>query len=338
MAGMYAASGAGSARRHSVRAGELTVPLEPCSTAGGRIVDEKGQPIAGAKVRVCLAGKSPARRGQSPHPLQRITRRGIAITDAAGRWRINDVPKEESVRLQMAVYHPDYISDYYPGELQQHARVNTAMLRQETATLALKRGIVVQGRVTDPAGKPIRGPSWWTVLFLQPQPRLPSVVLTDADGRYRLPAPDRQGKLAGQLHVAARLDRNLPLKAGMPHQDFQMQPASRSACDSSIRRASRFLMCGSAFPSWAKTRGLAARPTAHRRPGKDVPQSRSGHPRPFRRKRGLGGEMEPSRRADLLSGPGREPRADCTLDEDRRRSQRKPQGCVSYLGPSDRRA
>src|SRR5262249_32058159 len=59
-------------------------------------------------------------------------------------------------RLSLLVSHPDYVSDSRWQEAQKAAGLTMAMLRKGTATLALKRGIIVRGRVTDPAGKPIK--------------------------------------------------------------------------------------------------------------------------------------------------------------------------------------
>ncbi len=68
-----------------------------------------------------------------------------------------NVPNNPRVELNLLVTHPDHVSDEYWGENQRAGAVTTAMLLKGTATLKLKSGIIVRGRVTDSAGKPIAG-------------------------------------------------------------------------------------------------------------------------------------------------------------------------------------
>jgi thiol-disulfide isomerase/thioredoxin len=116
------------------------------------------------------------------------------------------------------------VSDTGRDESQKAAGITTAMLRKGTATITLKRGVIVRGRVTDPAGKPIKDAlviygddsysSW-----------LPCKFPTDADGRYRLPAlPPGETTLTVIAHDWMPQLCRIKLQAGLPPQDFRMAP------------------------------------------------------------------------------------------------------------------
>jgi RNA polymerase sigma factor (sigma-70 family) len=205
---------------------EYTMRLESGTTAGGRVVDEQGRPIAGAKVEVELGG--------DPRPVHGDGRVGYdvwlangsdaATTDAEGRWHIDNVPNSPGVELSLLVTHPDHESDERWGQAQKAAGVTTAMLRQGTATLTLKRGIIVRGRVTDPEGKPIQD----ALVIHGDDPysaSTPSKFPTDADGRFRLPAlPPGPTTLTVLARGWAPQLRKITIRAGLPPQDFRLGP------------------------------------------------------------------------------------------------------------------
>ena len=159
------ASGKGLPEQHTFR-------LRPGVSIGGRILDDQGKPIAGVKVDI---SGTPTRRRR----------------DAEGRWHVDCASGSPKATFNIRVFHPDYVSDEYGGELQRDAGITTAMLRNKTATLTMKRGIIVRGRVTDPASRPIkdalvvRGDDPY---MLSTGSGVPCVFPTDADGRFRLPA------------------------------------------------------------------------------------------------------------------------------------------------------
>jgi RNA polymerase sigma factor (sigma-70 family) len=208
---------------------EYVFRLEPGVTAGGRIVDERGKPIAGARVQVRLESHPKPAHGDSRVRYNTWLSEGdeTATTDADGRWRIANLPDHPQAKLSLLVAHPDYVSDPIWGQAQKAAGITPAQLRKGTATLTLKQGVSVRGRVTGPDGKPIKDAlvvhgddpysSW-----------LPTKFVTDADGRYRLPAlPPRQTTLTVIAPGWAPQMRRLMLEAGMPPQDFRMAPGKR---------------------------------------------------------------------------------------------------------------
>src|SRR5438876_3731090 len=137
---------------------EYTFRLESAVTAGGRIVDEEGRPIAGAKVEVSLGGGAkPANGdGRARYNSWLAEAKDAAVTDADGRWRIDNVPDHPQVELSLVVFHLDYVSDQHWRSNLKTDGLTTAKFRDQTATMTLKRGVIVSGRVTDPDGKPFK--------------------------------------------------------------------------------------------------------------------------------------------------------------------------------------
>ncbi len=211
---------------------EYTIQLESSVTAGGRFVDEESKPIAGAKVKVMLEGGKPAKSdGRSGYDTGLATGNEAATTDADGRWRIGNVPNNAQAKLRLMVFHPDYISDEYGGELQKDADITTEMLLSETAKMTLKRGIIVQGRVTDADGKPIkdalvvRGEDPY---IMSTGNGVPSVFPTDIDGRFRMTAmPPGERVLTVIAPGWAPQLRRVNLQSGMASQDFRMAPGKQ---------------------------------------------------------------------------------------------------------------
>lgn len=205
---------------------EYTLRLETGVTAGGKIVDEGGKPIAGAKVQVRLnSNPKPVHTdGRARYDTSLAHGSAAATTDADGRWRIANVPNHTQVELGLLVTHPDYIADERWQESQKTARVTTAMLRNETATLTLKRGVIVRGRVTDPSGKPIKD----AIVIKGDRPYgalTPCDFLTDADGQFSLPAlAPKQTTLTVIAPGFAPQLRKLDLQADLATQEFRMVP------------------------------------------------------------------------------------------------------------------
>jgi protocatechuate 3,4-dioxygenase beta subunit/thiol-disulfide isomerase/thioredoxin len=204
---------------------EYVFRMESGVTAGGRVVDEEGKPIAGARIRVTQAytPKPAHNNGRTSYDTWLAAGIAMATTDAEGGWGIDNVPNHLETKLELTAYHPDYISDDIWGQSQRAAGITTALLRAGTATLTLKRGLVVRGRVTDSAGKPVRN-----VLVVQgDNPRYtstPSEFPADSEGRYRLPAlPAQPVTLTVIAPGWAPQLRRVTLKPGLPPQDFRLE-------------------------------------------------------------------------------------------------------------------
>lgn len=204
---------------------EFTLRLESGHTAGGRVVDEQGKPIAGGKVLVLATphGRPANSDGSTAYDFRLATGKDAATTDAEGRWRIRNVPRVDT-GLQILVSHPDYVSDETWGEAERAAGVTTEMLLQGTATVTLTRGVIMRGRVTDAAGKPIKD----AIVVRGDKPRFastPRQFPTDSEGQFRLPPlPPRETLLTIITPGWAPQLRRIQVHEGLPPQDFRMEP------------------------------------------------------------------------------------------------------------------
>ena len=130
---------------------------------GGTVVDEKGQPVEGVKVQVSVEVDEP---NWQRDPKSMISTwltdtdfgEQVPVTDSRGRWFIHNAPPTKTTgdyQFRLKFSHPDYISDNQWGELQQEQKLTTKMLRDESATLVMKRGRSVRGTVVDYQGEPV---------------------------------------------------------------------------------------------------------------------------------------------------------------------------------------
>ena len=129
----------------------------------GLVVDETGDPIANAKVRVYLAGL------ESGTELQSFWAADLQ-TDEQGQWTWDGFPSKRQ-RISVFVTHPDFI------------RENSTIESLETEkVITLKRGLEIRGRVVDAEGSPLEKAS---VTFGRRGHNSPSAI-TDSRGRFRL--------------------------------------------------------------------------------------------------------------------------------------------------------
>ncbi len=123
-----------------------TLKLPPGTSIGGVVRDESGKPIQGATVKIWLSGQDHAMRAvlfDRDDPLK---------TDAQGRWRCDGMPADfEDVRVD--VWHLDFVEDERRWR-RQPPRPET--LRDMSHVTVLKRGITIEVKVQDEAGKPIQ--------------------------------------------------------------------------------------------------------------------------------------------------------------------------------------
>jgi uncharacterized GH25 family protein/thiol-disulfide isomerase/thioredoxin len=200
--------------------------LESPVTAGGRILDEKGKPIAEAKVQVQLVNDpKPANSdGRVRYDCWLASGKDAVTTDAAGRWRIENVPKHPNAELSLLVTHPEFVTDERWWRVSKESGITTSMLLDGTVTLTLKAGVVVRGRVTDPDGKPVKD----AVVVQGDEPysrRTTCTFSTDADGRFRLPAlPPGKTSITVIARGWAPQFRTIEVKPDLPAQDFRMGP------------------------------------------------------------------------------------------------------------------
>ncbi|HEY7091159.1 MAG TPA: sigma-70 family RNA polymerase sigma factor, partial [Tepidisphaeraceae bacterium] len=99
----------------------VTVPLETGTTIGGTVCDATGNPVEGARVKV-LVGNFDSFEAPSP-----VLDREDILTDAQGRWQINNAPSNLKQIWVMPV-HPNF-----PGsESESMPMVDVGKLRNQT--------------------------------------------------------------------------------------------------------------------------------------------------------------------------------------------------------------
>lgn len=125
-----------------------TLPLGARGTLGapvvGRVINESGAPVAGAKVWV--SEHFGFREGVRPQPVTDDPRY-LQISDARGVFRFDRLETERDMDLW--AYHPDYAT---------RAGVSFNALSTETQELppiVLTAGIVISGVAQDPGGNPV---------------------------------------------------------------------------------------------------------------------------------------------------------------------------------------
>ncbi len=197
-------------------------PRFEVAVAPGRAIEgiardkDTGRPIAGLAIRGNVIG--------GPYAMHRAE--GVrASTDAAGRYRLEGLPRAAGYRLFVAG-GPG--SGYTEGSFE--ASANPTAAGPVAFDFALKRGVRVLGKVVDRAtGRPIRGVVFFMALADNPRVAetpgyaafldLQSARIGD-DGRYEIAALPGPGLLA----VMDRERRHLPASglAGMKGYDAEM--------------------------------------------------------------------------------------------------------------------
>ncbi len=166
---------------------EKTITLFPATeTLGGKVVDEQGDPIVGARVEVSGKLGPNGRQAREELAYEVGTR-----TDAKGEWRLRCF--RNMVYANLSLFHPDYLSEYGWHDRPHGDGVHAAAmkpLRDFTDVQVMARGVRLSGRVVDPQGKPIAGAlvCWFEAAQLGPvSDEDLDRTTTDAEGRYELP-------------------------------------------------------------------------------------------------------------------------------------------------------
>jgi len=149
----------------------FTAELDQGWTVGGVVVDGSGMPVADARVHPSVVFKKRPGDSSELHVGTRLS------TDSEGKWQFEHVPVSMA-DVHVAIDHPNYQPlrrslprdgfEVKPNEVP-------------SAPLELSAGLMLSGRVTDEAGKPIEGALVRTK-FLNDVRQ----AITDASGAYRI--------------------------------------------------------------------------------------------------------------------------------------------------------
>ena len=184
---------------------QFTVALLPGEeTLGGKVANEDGRPIAGA--RVVLWGHLGEKK--EPHELAFMV---DAMTDSNGEWRCRSCRKMTFAYIYLS--HPDYVADEQshprthgqPQEGKPRSPDDPALegLRAFSDVQVMKRGVAIVGQVTDQKGNAVADGEVGRIeahhldTFSWDMP----TTRTDRQGRFAFPHV-RPGKYA--LQVKAR--------------------------------------------------------------------------------------------------------------------------------------
>lgn len=161
---------------------DLRIVLRPGGMAVGRVVDERGRPVAGAEVE--LTGDAFGLRRQvtdiygalleGPLFLPTFLREAARLrarTGPAGRFRFRDLPEG---RYRLAIRH----RGFEPFFIERPLRVAAGSL----GSFVLERSTLLTGTVTDPDGAPVAGARIW----YDEEDDLAPTATTAADGTFEI--------------------------------------------------------------------------------------------------------------------------------------------------------
>ena len=141
--------------------------LERGLRMGGKVVDERGRPVAGARVLPSLE-------------VRDFEEVAAAVTDAQGLWHSDALPAsvlegKEPRLISLQVSHPDHVTAI-------EDRVPAAAVRAGTVMLTMRQGVSIAGSVLGPDGQPIAGAS--VVIDQTVHRRLLQRTVTDSSGQF----------------------------------------------------------------------------------------------------------------------------------------------------------
>jgi peroxiredoxin len=189
----------------------FTFPLPKPTAIGGGVTDPQGQPIAGVRVEVDHEQVIPGSHS-------------TVVTDAGGRWKLDNVPPGDERWFSVKLTHPDFVSDISWGDMQRQQLVTNELLRAQTATIIMQHGIRLTGTITDHDGKPVPGAVvvWGDYPFVSRRPD--EAVRSDEQGRYQLP-PLPAGPMTVVVLAKNRMPqmRTVDIGPGIAPADFHLK-------------------------------------------------------------------------------------------------------------------
>jgi RNA polymerase sigma factor (sigma-70 family) len=131
-----------------------TMQVERSVPISGRVVDEAGQPVAGATVEA-RGNSIPVPLGKQASPQIQNFAQEWAVTGADGRWQINRFGRSTVANIFLRATHPDFIED--TSEVRYAGTTSEKQLLDGTFVYKLDRGIAIYGTIVDANGLPVSG-------------------------------------------------------------------------------------------------------------------------------------------------------------------------------------
>lgn len=192
----------------------------------GRVVDERGKPIVGARVEAnATLGRETARADGFEYSGTLSFGSDAPKTDADGYWQLDNVPAT-AIGVNVRLIHPDYVSEVRIDRKQKPREVSFKELQAGTAIITMQDGAKLTGTITDPDGKPV--PKAVVVFHDEPYENPKQEVLTDENGRYTLPTlPVGEFNLTIMAKGWMPVLRPMNLVAGPRTENVQLEPAKQ---------------------------------------------------------------------------------------------------------------
>jgi RNA polymerase sigma factor (sigma-70 family) len=190
----------------------------------GKVVDETGQPVAGAAVHVQGEGMPWDRRDyadyEGPMTLPESDRPAPAITDANGRWSA-DFFSRQATMVYGYVQHADFATTQFG-----HVHPPDPISPSTNLVLVLQRGGAVAGIVKDAAGNPIPNAmvSFWDRLF----PLARRGMTTDAAGHFEFSRVEDGEMLLGVEAKGLETVNNMSVRGGQTNIEITLNPTVES--------------------------------------------------------------------------------------------------------------
>ncbi|HEV8001260.1 MAG TPA: carboxypeptidase-like regulatory domain-containing protein, partial [Planctomycetaceae bacterium] len=161
----------------------LTAKLKPGWSVGGIVVDDEGKPIHRARIGLFIEFQ------KRPGETRQLSTGNRIWTNGKGEWRFDSVPASTHA-VSVEIYEPNY-----RGEQLRLSRAGFGIEpgHDSTSKIVLEKGLVVTGKVTDEAGKPIARAVVRTKFMNDVRS-----TATNADGVYTL-----EGCSAGAARIVA---------------------------------------------------------------------------------------------------------------------------------------
>jgi hypothetical protein len=131
---------------------ESSFALEPATHIGGIVVNQRGAPVRGARIRLI--------HGAEVTPgFDEFYVGHSEYTDDEGRWDCAHVPAQLE-RLLIQVFHPDHAVATFAlgsGDAPATGMLVRSQLEARSAVMLLRQGITVAGKVVNQAGHAVEG-------------------------------------------------------------------------------------------------------------------------------------------------------------------------------------